>query len=112
VETTPPSSHVDLSVTVTNTLIIYKALSVNNFSSTKPYWRDTSIYLTREMEYRFYLLMLPDKFLNEYLLLNDPKLVFPESNWLEIHSGIKEVGMYPLFVSFTLSSYQLAHTKM
>ena len=112
VETTPPLSCVDPLATVTSTLIIYKASDVNNFSSTKPYQQDTNIYLTREMECRFYPLMLPDKFLNEYLPLDNSELVFSESNWSEIHPGMKKIGMYPLFVSFTLYSYQLVHTKM
>ena len=112
VETTPPSSRLDPSATVTSTPIVCKALGVNNFSSTKTYWRDANIYLAREMEYRFHPLILPDKFLNKYLPLDDPELVCPESNWSEIHPGMKEVGMYPLFVSFALCSCQPAHTEM
>ena len=112
VETTPPSSCVDPLATVTSTPIVCKASDVNNFSSTKPYQQDANIYLTREMEYRLHPLVLPDEFLNEYLSLDDPKLVCPKSNWSEIHSGMKEVGMYPLFVSFTLCSCQPAHTEM
>ena len=112
VETTLPSLCVDPLATVTSTLIVCKASDVNNFSSTKPYRQDINIYLAREMEYRFHPLMLPDKFLNKYLPLNDPKLVCPESNWSEIYPGMKEVGMYLLFVSFTLCSCQLAHTEI
>ena len=64
------------------------------------------------MDDKFHPLMLPDEFLNEYLLLDDPELVCPESNWSEIYPGIKEIGIYPLFVSFTLCSCQLAHTEI
>ena len=64
------------------------------------------------MENRFHQLMLPGKFLNKYLPLDDPKLVCPELNWPEIHTRMKEVGMYLLFVSITLRSCQQAHTEM
>ena len=111
-ETTPPSSRLDPSATVTSTPIAYKASGVNNHSSTKTYQRDANICLTREMENRFCWLILPGKFLNKYLPLDDPKLVCPESNWPEIRTGMKEVEMYPLFVSFTLCSCQPAHTEM
>ena len=111
-ETTPPSSRLDPSATVTSTPIAYKASDVNNHSTTKTYQRDAKICLAREMENRFHPLMLPGEFLNKYLPLDDPKLVCPESNWPEIRTGMKEVGMYPLFVSFTLCSCQLAHTEM
>ena len=112
VETTPPSSCLDPSATVTSTPIVLKASGVDNHSSTKTYQRDANICLTREMENRFRRLMLPGEFLNKYLPLDDPKLVCPESNWPEIHTGLKEVGMYLLFVSITLRSCQPAHTKM
>jgi len=111
-ETTPPSSRLDPSATVTSTPIAYKALGVDNHSFTKIYRRDANICLTREMENRFRQLMLPGEFLNKYLPLDDPKLACPESNWPEIRTGIKEVGMYLLFVSITLCSCQPAHTEM
>ena len=111
-ETTPPSLHLDPSATVTSTPIAYKASGVNNHSSTKTYQRDANICLTREMENRFRRLMLPGKFLNKYLSLDDPKLTCPKSNWPEIHTGMKEVEMYPLFVSIILCSCQPAHTEM
>ena len=111
-ETTPPSSRLDPSVTVTSTPIAYKASGVDNHSSTKTYRRDANICLTREMENRFRQLMLPGEFLNKYLPLDDPKSACPESNWPEIRTGMKEVGMYLLFVSITLRSCQPAHTKM
>ena len=111
-ETTPPSSRLDPSATVTSTPIAYKASGVDNHSSTKTYRRDANICLAGEMENRFRRLMLPGEFLNKYLPLDDPKLVCPESNWPEIRTGMKEVGMYPLFVSITLRSCQPAHTEM
>ena len=111
-ETTPPLSHLDPSATETSTPIAYKASVVDNHSSTKTYRQDANICLAREMGSRFCWLMLPGKFLNKYLLLDDPKLACPESNWPEIHTGIKEVGMYLLFVSITLHSCQPAHTEM
>ena len=111
-ETTPSSLHLDLSATVTSTPIAYKASDVDNHSSTKTYQWDANICLAREMENRFHWLMLPGEFLNKYLPLDDPKLVCPELNWPEIHTGIKEVEMYPLFVSITLCSCQPAHTEM
>ena len=111
-ETTPPSSRLDPSATVTSTPIAYKVSGVDNHSFTKIYWRDANICLTREMENRFRQLMLPGEFLNKYLPLDDPKLAYPESNWPEICTGIKEVGMYLLFVSITLCSCQPAHTEM
>ena len=76
------------------------------------YRRDANKLLGEETDNRFLPLMLPDKFLNKYLPLDNPKLAWPESNWPEIHIGMKEVGMYPLFVSITLHSYQPAHTEM
>jgi len=111
-ETTPPSSRADPSVTVTNTPIVWKASGVNTYSSTKSYRRDANKLLGEETDNRFLPLMLPDEFLNKYLPLDNPKLACPESNWSEIHTGMKEVGMYPLFVSITLRSYQPAHTEM
>jgi len=112
VETTLPSSRLDPSATVTSTPIAYKASGVDNHSSTNTYRRDANICLAREMENRFRRLMLPGEFLNEYLPLDDPELVCSESNWPEIRTGMKEVGMYPLFVSITLRSCQPAHTEM
>ena len=111
-ETTPLSLHLNPSAIVTSTPIAYKTSGVDNHSSTKIYWRDANICLAREMENRFCQLMLPGKFLNKYLPLDDPKLVCPESNWPEIRTGMKEVGMYSLFVSITPRSCQPAHTEM
>jgi len=111
-ETIPPSSYLDPSAIVTSTLIAYKASGVNNYSSTKTYWRDTNIYLARKIESRFHQLMLPGEFLNKYLPLDNPKSVCSESNWLEIHTGMKKVEMYLLFVSIILHSCQPAHTEM
>ena len=111
-ETTPPSSRLDPSATVTSTPIAYKASGVDNHSSTKTHRRDANIYLAGEMGNRFRRLMLPGEFLKKYLPLDDPKSACPESNWPEIRTGMKEVGMYPLFVSITLRSCQPAHTEM
>ena len=111
-ETTPPSSCLDPSATVTSTPIVFKASGVDNFSSTKPYRRDASERLGKEMDDKFLPLVLPNEFLNKYLPLDDTESVCPESNWPEIHTGMKEVGMYPLFVSITLRSCQPAHTEM
>ena len=87
-------------------------MSIHTYSSTKSYRQDTNKLLGEETNNRFLPLMLLDKFLNKYLPLDNPKLAWPESNWPEIHIGMKEVGMYPLFVSITLHSYQPAHTEM
>ena len=111
-ETTLPLSHANPSVTVTNTLIVWKALDVNTYSSTKSYRRDANKLLGEEMDNRFLPLMLPDKFLNKYLPLDNLKLVCPESNWPEIHIGMKKVEIYLLFVSITLHSYHPVHTEM
>ena len=111
-ETTLSSSCVDLSATVTSTLIVCKASGIDNHSSTKTYRQDANICLAREMENRFRRLMLPGKFLNKYLLLDNPKLACLESNWPEIRTGMKEIEMYSLFVSITLCSCQPVHTKM
>ena len=112
VETTPPSSRLNPSTTVTSTSIIFKASDIDNFSFTKLYLWDANKCLGKEMDDKFHPLILPDEFLNEYLSLDDPKLVCSESNWLEIHPGIKEVGIYLLFISFTLCSCQPAHTEI
>ena len=112
VKTTLPLSHANPLVAVTNTLIIYKASDVDTFNSTKLYWQDANKHLGEGMDNRFYPLILPDKFLNKYLLLDNAELVCLETNWLEIHTRIKEVGMYLLFVSIILYSCQPAHTEI
>jgi len=48
--------------------------------------------------------MLLDEFLNKYLLLNNPKLACPETNWLEIHTRMSGnipavCKHYPLLLS-------------
>ena len=112
VKTTLPSLCLDSSTTVTSTLIIFKVSGINNFSSTKLYQQDANKYLGKKMDNKFLSLMLLDEFLNKYLLLDNTKLACLESNWPEIYTRMKKVGMYILFVSITFCSCELAHTEM
>ena len=60
----------------------------------------------------FLPLMLPDKFLNKYLSLDNIESACLASNWLEIHTGIKEMEIYLMFVSITLYSFEPAYTEI
>jgi len=112
VKTTLPSLCLNSSTTVTSTVIIFKVSGVNNFSSTKLYQQDANKHLGKKMDNKFLSLMLLDEFLNKYLLLDNTKLACLESNWPEIYTRMKKVGMYILFVSITFCSCKLAHTEM
>jgi len=56
--------------------------------------------------------MPPDLFLKWYLPLDKPNTECLESEWLEICKEMKEVGMYPLFVSLISCFYQPAHDEI
>ena len=104
--TNPSSSN------ITNTPITYKALDASNYNSKKQHHVNTNKLLANEIMDKFLGPMLPDLFLKWYLPLDKPNMECSESEWPEICKGMKEVGMYLLFVSSIPYSYQLAHDEM
>ena len=99
-EVTPPPSRADPSASnVTNTPITYKASGASNYSSKKQHRVDANKLLANEIMDKFLGPMPPDLFLKWYLPLDKPNLECPDSEWPEICKGMKEAGMYPLFVS-------------
>ena len=112
-EVTPPPSRADPSASnITNTPITYKASGASNYSSKKQHRVDANELLANEIMDKFLGPMPPDLFLKWYLPLDKPNAECPESEWPEICKGMKEAGMYPLFVSSIPRSCQPAHDEI